>query len=153
MLAVFKLDWDKNNAYEKLTEENKKKFVDAYGCWDGSSASYIGDPQIAVELFGEITLKRFLTGEYTLTLQRAVKKLEQVNTELLNKNTFNEKCEVHVGGHALMQVNEVNLLEDCCTDVLQGELKAGWRIIAACVQPDGRRPDYIMGRYNPGKDN
>lgn len=41
------------------------------------------------------------------------------------------------------------LLEDACTDQLQGALNSGWRIISACPQPDQRRPDYILGRFNP----
>lgn len=35
------------------------------------------------------------------------------------------------------------------TDVLQEQIAKGWRIIAACPQPDQRRPDYILGRFNP----
>jgi hypothetical protein len=62
---------------------------------------------------------------------------------------FNSKCNVHVGGGLIAQFNELLLKEDCCTDVLQQALNQGWRIIAACVQPNARRPDYILGRYNP----
>ena len=68
-------------------------------------------------------------------------------------NYFNSKCEVHMPGMALSMYNEVRLLEDCCTDALQGHLIDGWRIIAACPQPDQRRPDYILGRFNPTTAN
>ncbi|AWD90266.1 hypothetical protein [Dickeya phage Amaethon] len=68
-------------------------------------------------------------------------------------NTYNNKCEVHMPGMALSTYNEVQLLEDVCTDILQQSLTAGWRIIAACPQPDARRPDYILGRFNPNKTN
>lgn len=64
-------------------------------------------------------------------------------------NQYNTKCEVHMPGQALSFYNEVQLLEDSCTDVLQTSLNSGWRIIAACPQPDQRRPDYILGRFNP----
>lgn len=64
-------------------------------------------------------------------------------------NTYNNKCEVHMPGNMLATYNQVQLLEDSCTDVLQTALSAGWRIIAVCPQPDSRRPDYIMGRFNP----
>lgn len=66
--------------------------------------------------------------------------------------TFNKQCNVHIGGSLLMNVNDLKLCEDCCTDALQQQLDAGWRIIAACVQPDGRRPDYVLGRFNPELD-
>lgn len=63
-------------------------------------------------------------------------------------NQYNQKCEVHMPGQALSTYNEVMLMEDCCSDALQSELVRGWRIIAACPQPDQRRPDYILGRFN-----
>lgn len=67
-------------------------------------------------------------------------------------NTYNTKCEVHMPGQALSLYNEVQLLVDACTDQVQCSLASGWRIIAACPQPDQRRPDYILGRYNPKID-
>lgn len=67
-------------------------------------------------------------------------------------NTYNNKCEVHMPGNMLATYNQVQLLEDSCTDVLQDSLSAGWRIIAVCPQPDSRRPDYIMGRFNPASN-
>lgn len=62
---------------------------------------------------------------------------------------YNNKCEVHMPGQALAMYNDMMLLDDACTDALQDSLNQGWRIIAACPQPDQRRPDYILGRYNP----
>lgn len=67
-------------------------------------------------------------------------------------NTYNNKCDVHMPGNMMASYNEIQLLEDSCTDVLQTSLNAGWRIIAACPQPDQRRPDYVLGRFNPNKD-
>ena len=52
-----------------------------------------------------------------------------------------------------MTVNEVHVLEDSCTDNIQELLDSGWRILACCVQPGGRRPDYVVGRFNPGKES
>ncbi len=63
----------------------------------------------------------------------------------------NTRVEVHASNSALMVYNETQLCEDYCTDRLQTELDNGWRIIACCVQPDQRRPDYILGRYNPNR--
>lgn len=65
------------------------------------------------------------------------------------ENYFNQKCEVHIPGPALTNYNDLLLAEDICTDELQRHLNNGWRIIAACPQPSQRRPDYILGRYNP----
>jgi hypothetical protein len=77
-------------------------------------------------------------------------KVERLVATISNVNKdFNTKCDVHVGGGLIATFNEVCLKEDTCTDALQTTLTDGWRIIAVCVQPDQRRPDYILGRYNP----
>lgn len=67
-------------------------------------------------------------------------------------NTYNNKCEVHMPGNLMASFNEVQLLSDACSDVLQSSLTSGWSLIAACPQPNQRRPDYILGRFNPNKD-
>lgn len=68
------------------------------------------------------------------------------------ERSFNQKCEVHMPGQALATYNEVMLMSDSCSDELQGRIDEGWRMIAACPQPDQRRPDYILGRFNPDRD-
>ena len=90
----------------------------------------------------------------SVLLQRVEEKTQRVvdMVDVVEKRTFNEKCNVHVGGGLIVTYNEVMLKEDCCTDELQNQLNMGWRIIACCVQPDSRRPDYVLGRYNPKLD-
>lgn len=64
-----------------------------------------------------------------------------------DKNTqFNSRVNVHVPNLGTLTMNEVSYHEDCCTDNLQNQLDDGWRILAVCVQPNQRRPDYILGR-------
>lgn len=46
----------------------------------------------------------------------------------------------------LFSVDEVDVLEDCCTDDLRDNLKDGWRILSICGAYKQRRPDYIIGR-------
>lgn len=70
----------------------------------------------------------------------------------ISNNTYNNRCDVHMPGNMLASYNEVQLIEDSCTDRLQESLAQGWRMIAVCPQPDQRRPDYIMGRWNPDMD-
>lgn len=82
------------------------------------------------------------------SVDKIASKLEKLaNTEQL----FNERCNVHVPGFGLVMYNEVKNVDDYCTEQLQDMLDDGWRIIAACPQPDQRRPDYILGRYNQDK--
>lgn len=86
----------------------------------------------------------------SVLLKRVEEKTEQVLSmaETIQHREFNEKCNVHVGGGMIATYNEVMLKENACTDELQVILNNGWRLIACCVQPDARRPDYILGRYN-----
>jgi hypothetical protein len=90
-----------------------------------------------------------------LNVETAVLRLEARLAEAAEKMpefSYNSKCDVHVPGLGLMILNETMLLEDSCTDQLQTALDNGWRIVAACPQPDSRRPDYVLGRYNPERD-
>jgi hypothetical protein len=57
--------------------------------------------------------------------------------------------QVHVPNLSLLSFNQVDLLEDCCTDDLQKKLDEGWRILAVCPPLSERRPTYIVGRYVP----
>lgn len=50
----------------------------------------------------------------------------------------------------LVQINEVMVLEDACTDDLQSHLDEGWRILCVCPPNNQRRPDYILGRTKGG---
>ena len=53
---------------------------------------------------------------------------------------------VSCANHALFMVDEVDWLENACTQELQTRLDRGWRILAVCPSNDARRPDYILGR-------
>lgn len=66
---------------------------------------------------------------------------------------FNQLVNVYTPGNTLSVFNELMLSQDACTDSIQRDMREGWRIVAVCPQPDQRRPDYIMGRYNPDRDN
>lgn len=68
------------------------------------------------------------------------------NFEARGNTVINQKVRVAVPGNSLLDYDRVQLELDCCTDHLQDQLSAGWRIIAICVQPDQRRPDYILGK-------
>lgn len=74
-------------------------------------------------------------------------------SEKVSQMTFNQQCDVHMGGGFLMRVNRLQLLEDVCTDYLQEELNKGWRIISVNVQPDQRRSDYVLGMYDEGYEH
>ena len=101
-------------------------------------------------LFGISILKFFGEDEKPTTKKNLVFELIELVIDKFKKTPdpefFNEKCNVIPSRNFLNEVNEVQVYADCCTEVLQELLDKGWRIIAVCVQPDGRRPDYIIGR-------
>lgn len=57
--------------------------------------------------------------------------------------------QIAVPDMALMKIDEVEVIEDCCTRELQSMLDDGWRILAICPPNAQRRPDYILGRCKP----
>lgn len=81
-------------------------------------------------------------------VEKLIAKIEKFAVDTSNLQ-YNEKVEVYTPGMALSLFNRTMLLEDSCTDALQAELDNGWKIIAACPQPNQRRPDFILGRYDP----
>lgn len=86
----------------------------------------------------------------TQRISAIAQRLEQVSRGYMHESdTFNDRCGVHVPGNVLSMYNETMLLENCCTDVLQDALDKNWRVMACCPQTDGRRPDYVLARYNP----
>lgn len=106
-------------------------------------------PNIKVSFRG---LPKTVEKNYTSLIDNIVQiqgKLETALAKFDKSIQFNEKCDVHVGGFALMSINQLGWAENYCTEALQEILNRGWHILAVCVQPDGRRPDYILGRHNP----
>lgn len=99
---------------------------------------YIVDLSVFVTLGIEFTVKRNLSPI-----------LEQIqNLETPRPIQFNERCHVSVAGNGLLSINDVAVHLDLCTDRLQELLDNGWSILAVCVQPDQRRPDYVLGRHS-----
>lgn len=60
------------------------------------------------------------------------------------RNTIYQISVANVG---LMQIQTVDVLENCCTDELQRWLDNSWRILAVCPPNDARRPSYVMGHF------
>lgn len=123
----------------------------------GYSKEYICDmdlfftkhPDVKVKVRG---MPKTVEQNYTHVIQEIMaiqEKFESSMKKFDKQIQFNEKVNVHVGGFALMSINQMGFGEDMCTEEVQGILNKGWKILAVCVQPDGRRPDYIFGKYNP----
>lgn len=160
----------------KRTEEHIKEGNERYSNRKGNYVNYGSEEEygfkgnkVTVDLdtiftklpfIKNITIERIIPIELnnslgvTSAMLDALSKFEDLNNDINNlierTRKFNDKCDVHIGGGLLMRVREVKVCEDYCTEQLQRELDEGWVIVAVCVQPDGRRPDYVLGKY---KDN
>lgn len=54
--------------------------------------------------------------------------------------------QVHLPGHELLKIREVEVREDSCTDEISRYLAEGWRIVAVIPRAGQRRPDYVLGK-------
>ena len=127
-------------------------------CHIGSSSKeYICDldlfftthPEVKVTMRG---MPKTVEQNYTHVIQAIIdvqEKLESALQKFDKQIQFNEKVNVHVGGFALMSINQMGFGENMCTEEVQSILNKGWRLLAVMVMPDGRRPDYIFGKHNP----
>lgn len=106
---------------EKKAENEAPSYTDFF--LDSDEAVAFGDIGI------ELTLKR-------------IKGLATSSRDI--RNTIYQISVANVG---LMQIQKVQVLEDCCTNELQGWLDRGWRILAVCPPNDARRPSYVMGHF------
>lgn len=80
-------------------------------------------------------------------LQKMIDRLELSAARLSSFSDmpgFNQHTNSPVVGNHLLDISELMLCEDYCTDALQERLNEGWRIIAVCPQ-EARRPDYVLG--------
>lgn len=115
---------------------------------DDSQILQLSLKNISFRVVQEVQLAIDMTSQLIALAEKPIR----LTQESVGDQFYNSKCEVHMPGMALSLYNETLLMEDACTDELQSNLNKGWRIIAACPQPDQRRPDYILGRFNPDFD-
>lgn len=114
----------------------------------GVEATLSYDDMVAL---GKLGLTFAPTSDETSCIVRIEERLRELNlrmgdverSEALAKGAA---CVIHVPDQSLMRIDEVQHLDDCCTDELQRELDDGWRILAVCPPCSQRRPDYILGR-------
>lgn len=159
-------DWNSDSEVEKARKikarEERTAFLTSIGVTlkpgteDHPTGILLNDSQLVQAMSRKLELKVKNTREFASEADGALVKFNTLAAKLLAlpamERSFNEKCHVHMPGQALATYNEVMLLADACSDNLQNTLDAGWRIIASCPQPDQRRPDYILGRFNPARD-
>ena len=88
-----------------------------------------------------------IDGDGYITINRSCRSGKLYFARTDGQPPMNQRCNVVVAGNGvLLDIREVCVKYDACTDSLQRDLDDGWRILAICVQPDQRRPDYVLGK-------
>lgn len=158
---VYKRDW----FYGDDSESEKAKYNERYCASEGiglyvvdKHKSYIVDSNllftitsdfetdVKYDVIGVLKDAPSLNKNHELKILDKLMNLDE-KLSLFNKTQqFNTKVGVHISDLGLMNIKEVDVLYDACTDELQRWLDDGWRILAICPQPDSRRPDYVLGK-------
>jgi hypothetical protein len=129
--------------YDKVSLDHNKEYV-------ADLESFLREnPQIQIKVRGFVKITPTYTSDLINQMSAVEEKLETALRNFNKDVEFNPHCDVHVANLGLLHINQLGYITDACTEVLQDILNEGWRIIACCVQPDGRRPDYVLGRHNP----
>lgn len=132
------------------------------GDWkDGQSYFNIGEVILDVTLIGQQLMdlgiefevkamaQNVFVKDVNAQIQDLSRRLKMTEVRLCNSGDI---VQVHVPNLGLLAINEVEWIDDACTERLQDELDKGWRILAVCPPLMERRPTYIIGRYNPDKE-
>lgn len=85
-------------------------------------------------------------GTMLVKLQDRIRALELDSANKAELMQHGACVQIHIPDLVLLGFNEVQVLDNCCTDSLQEHLDVGWRIIAVCPPNAQRRPDYVIGR-------
>jgi hypothetical protein len=130
-------------AIQLLFPEHRDKEIASY--WYESSITADIDTVMAV-----IAGKNFKVMVEAFSPHQTLSKIKDKydhEIEQIENYAKGQIVQVHVPNMALLTYNEIQVLEDCCTDEIQRMLNDRWRIIAVCPPNSQRRPDYILGRY------
>lgn len=156
--------WSRPRKFYEYSEEQWKEFIETE---EFKSLVYYGHQNLLMQYEDFIEVKFAMSDETKLRSESTFKikvsnttinnfDLIETHIALMNKQfeqlskystqTFNEKVGVPNYDSTMLKMNQMMLLEDCCTDYLQEALRRGWRIISVSPQPDQRRPDYVLGK-------
>lgn len=143
---IYKIQFD----YRQLTPENQIRLAEVIpsitfhdgGYIEYSSRTHYVDEKLLPLLMScapcDCEPFKYIGQQETEPLEES-----KVHAPVINvKNNFVQP------GNELMRVKDVTVKYDLCTDALKDFLTEGWMILAICPQPDQRRPDYILGRYD-----
>jgi hypothetical protein len=165
-MPMVKVECDSYGAWDKLTTEQyeaarllfpnlpEKRPSDKYGYYGAEGVLELDTIMAFTEATGvKVMLKPMAKGMAFFNREGMVEKFERLSDDMhlvKQKLSFEgQVVQIHVPNFTLLNMNQVMLLEDCCTDQLQKELDNGWRILCICPPLNERWPTYILGRHTP----
>lgn len=122
------------------------------------------EKSLYVESLIVLTMEEFVDLNKVIKMVRTFNVETNLSNEMLNKIEnagkyfdkdvqFNSKVNVYQPNNPLFTFNVVQCIVDACTERLQTYLDENWSIITVCPQPNQRRPDYILGKYDKEKES
>lgn len=150
------VSWDHTYDKEEAEEGNKNLVIKSEMVKLETYQEYIVEltsflmkfPNLKIKLRGTMQTNDTQLSNMMDFMNAAVEKFNNALKNFNEKVEFNQRCDVHIGNLGLLNINQLAYTTDKCTEELQNILDEGWRILAVCPQPDQRRPDYVLGRYN-----
>ena len=152
MLAIIEFDWKVSEIVKKLARADYLRLRDAIpqlNLYDWPEGK---DEPTAVYMTGtpliDLSTDGFILTELAIpfTVKRFKGTYRAGSAPMPDRPGASYTLHVAIPAIGLLMVDEVEAVENPCTDALQGYLKEGWRIIAVCPPDAQRRPDYILGR-------
>lgn len=134
------LDWPAFAALWPLAPDEKP--AGAYHL-DGGPCRLSDEEIVGLTALGVPLVVKPLPGMMVVKMQDRAKWDHDVKPQAIRDGSA---ISIAVPDLGLMYIDEVRVEEDYCTDMLQGDLDDGWRILAICPPNAARRPDYILGR-------
>lgn len=133
-----------DKVWEALSEEDKANFAVSFPdlVREGGSKPYLyGD-----HIMDDCDVQWLTSHGFEVTLKR-IRGLTGISGRYSDPAAMpTGVTHVHVPNVGLLTIDEVDWMEDACTQDLQSRLDDGWRILAVCPPNSARRPDYILGR-------
>lgn len=153
---------DNYNSWKELTEENYALLRDAFPTLPAEKPSWAPDNSLLLTDENKHLLVQFnlsfkiskeeVKGTVGQALVKLADRMDSLEADVKKRRNLAEleshgaAVQIHVPDFTLMTITEVEVLDDCCTDMLQRHLDDGWRILAVCPPNAQRRPDYVLGR-------
>lgn len=139
MLSIIEISYSSVEKIKKMNKEDYEKLR--------SEVPYLELPvdQLDIKSYSLHNIAIDVEEMEILSRHGVVFEVKKMRSSEVFKDRIVNNYAIEIPNVGLLAVDEVTLMEDCCTDRLQEKLNEGWRILAICPTTT-RRPDYILGR-------